>query len=270
MKNKVVNAILGISAAASLGVSGYMLAENQTLANEMNNSKEALEIQKQKLAEDEKAASEAASKLAEINNEAKETQDYIDDLYERLDNTEFVQGYTIEPVDNMTMYTSQLVNVRIGPSTDYKMSEEIEKDQPVAIIGKVTTPEGKVWYVIQSEDEDVITPGDNDTDILSKNDDGTEKHHHMISASLLQDSKPVAKKKQSESKPAQQQSSQQQTVQPSCDCDNSCDCNCDCDNSCDCNCDCDNSPCEVGSCDIEDGQGGCHACDFQCHTSTRI
>lgn len=232
MKNKVVNAVLGISAVASVGVSGFLYSENVNLNNELADVQSALTQEQKTQAENEKILSEYALLIDECNENAKHAQASLDELHERMNHMEIIEGYVIEPVDNETMYVQEDTNLRIGPSTDYKVAEEIKKNTEVTVIGKVTNAEGKTWYVISSADEDKIETGVNDTNILEPNEDGTERMHHMISASLLGDSKPAA--------PAKPKQPTGGNI--NCDCDNSCDNSggvpqYTCDNTCDCDCD---------------------------------
>lgn len=249
MKNKVVNAVLGISAVASVGVSGFLYSENVNLNNELADVQSALTQEQETQAENEKILSEYALLIDECNENAKHAQASLDELHERMNHMEIIEGYVIEPVDNETMYVQEDTNLRIGPSTDYKVAEEIKKNTEVTVIGKVTNAEGKTWYVIASSDEDKIETGVNDTNILGKNEDGTDKQHHMVSSSLLGNSIPAA--------PAKPKQPTGGSI--NCDCDNSCDASgCDahytCDNTCDC--DCDNN----GGWDFEDTDWG-SGCD---------
>ena len=232
MKNKVVNAVLGISAVASVGVSGFLYSENVNLNNELADVQSALTQEQETQAENEKILSEYALLIDECNENAKHAQASLDELHERMNHMEIIEGYVIEPVDNETMYIQEDTNLRIGPSTDYKVAGEIDKNTEVTVIGKVTNAEGKTWYVISSADEDKIETGVNDTNILGKNEDGTDKQHHMVSSSLLGNSKPAA--------PAKPKQPTGGSI--NCDCDNSCDNSggtpqYTCDNTCDCDCD---------------------------------
>ena len=240
MKNKVVNAVLGISAVASVGVSGFLYSENVNLNNELAEVQSALTQEQETQAENEKILSEYALLIDECNENAKHAQASLDELHERMNNMSFVEGYVIEPVDNETMYIQEDTNLRIGPSTDYKVAGEIDKNTEVTVIGKVTNTEGKTWYVISSADEDKIETGVNDTNILEPNEDGTERMHHMISASLLADTKPAPVKPKTQSNNAGNSGSQPAAPStPSCDCD--CDA-CDCDSS-------GGNYCDVPNCD---------------------
>ena len=242
MKNKVVNAVLGISVAASVGAGGYLYAEGQTLSSELTQAKTDLNNVKETVEKNDADISAASSKLDELNKKNEETESYIDDLYEKMETVTFVEGYVIEPVDDLTMYATQDTNIRIGPSTDYKKAGEIGEGQELKIIGQVTSPDGKLWYVIQTDEESSIVTGENDTNILPEG-----KNHHMVSSSLLQDSKPQAKPKKSDkasssssssSSSASSQPAQPAPAKPSCD--NSCNCH---------SCDCDSCDCDVPACD---------------------
>ena len=250
MKNKVVNAVLGISAVASVGVSGFLYSENVNLNNELADVQSALTQEQETQAENEKILSEYALLIDECNENAKHAQASLDELHERMNNMSFVEGYVIEPVDNETMYIQEDTNLRIGPSTDYKVAGEIDKNTEVTVIGKVTNAEGKTWYVISSADEDKIETGVNDTNILEPNEDGTERMHHMISASLLADTKPAPVKPKTQSNNAGNSGSAAAPSQPAAPSTPSCDCDCDCD--------CDNSgvPCNIAGCNDSTGLNG--------------
>lgn len=237
MKNKVVNAVLGISAVASVGVSGFLYSENVNLNNELAEVQSALTQEQETQAENEKILSEYALLIDECNENAKHAQASLDELHERMNHMEIIEGYVIEPVDNETMYVQEDTNLRIGPSTDYKVAEEIKKNTEVTVIGKVTNAEGKTWYVISSADEDKIETGVNDTNILEPNEDGSERMHHMISGSLLADTKPAPVKPKPQSNNAGNSGSQ-----PAAPSTPSCDCDCDCDTSCN------DVGCDIASC----------------------
>ena len=155
------------------------------------------------------------NKVVELNELAGNVQIELDELHERMNNMSFVEGYVIEPVDNETMYIQEDTNLRIGPSTDYKVAGEIKKNTEVTIIGKVTNNDDKIWYVIKTPDEESIVEGTNDRG-------GISVKHQMISENVLSETKPTVKKKSTTgSKPAAPST-------PTCDCD--CDA-CDCDSS---------------------------------------
>ena len=223
MKNKVVNAVLGISAVASVGVSGFLYSENVNLNNELADVQSALTQEQETQAENEKILSEYALLIDECNENAKHAQASLDELHERMNHMEIIEGYVIEPVDNQTMYVQEDTNLRIGPSTDYKVAEEIKKNTEVTVIGKVTNNDDKIWYVIKNPDEESIVEGTNDRG-------GISVKHQMISENVLSETKPTAKKKSTTgSKPAAPNT-------PTCDCD------CDCDTSCN------DVGCDIASC----------------------
>ena len=248
MKNKVVNAVLGISAVASVGVSGFLYSENVNLNNELADVQSALTQEQETQAENEKILSEYALLIDECNENAKHAQASLDELHEKMNHMEIIEGYVIEPVDNQTMYVQEDTNLRIGPSTDYKVAEEIKKNTEVTVIGKVTNAEGKTWYVISSADEDKIETGVNDTNILEPNEDGTERMHHMISASLLADTKPAPVKPKTQSNSNSGNSgSAAAPSQPAAPNTPTCDCDCDCDTSCN------DVGCDIASCNDSAG-----------------
>ena len=223
MKNKVVNAVLGISAVASVGVSGFLYSENVNLNNELADVQSAHTQEQETQAENEKILSEYALLIDECNENAKHAQASLDELHERMNHMEIIEGYVIEPVDNQTMYVQEDTNLRIGPSTDYKVAEEIKKNTEVTIIGKVTNNDDKIWYVIKTSDEESIVEGTNDRG-------GISVKHQMISENVLSETKPTAKKKSTTG------SKSTASTAPSCDnsggtpqytCDNTCDCDCD-------------------------------------------
>lgn len=229
MKNKVVNAVLGISAVASVGVSGFLYSENVNLNNELADVQSALTQEQETQAENEKILSEYALLIDECNENAKHAQASLDELHERMNHMEIIEGYVIEPVDNETMYVQENTNLRIGPSTDYKVAEEIKKNTEVTIIGKVTNNDDKIWYVIKTSDEESIVEGTNDRG-------GISVKHQMISENVLSETKPTAKKKSTTgSKPAAPST-------PTCDCD--------CDTSCN------DVGCDIASCNDSAGLNG--------------
>ena len=75
--------------------------------------------------------------------------------------------FEIEPMDETTMYATQTCNVRSGPSTDYDAVAQLTTNQEVTVNGKVTADNGKLWYVIKTDDNST----------------------QMVSGSLLSDSK---------------------------------------------------------------------------------
>lgn len=223
MKNKVVNAVLGISAVASVGVSGFLYSENVNLNNELAEVQSALTQEQETQAENEKILSEYALLIDECNENAKHAQASLDELHERMNHMEIIEGYVIEPVDNETMYVQEDTNLRIGPSTDYKVAEEIKKNTEVTVIGKVTNNDDKIWYVIKTPDEESIVAGTNDRG-------GISVKHQMISENLLSETKPTVKKKSTTG------SKSTASTAPSCDA-SGCDAHYTCDNTCDCDCD---------------------------------
>ena len=234
MKNKVVNAVLGISAVASVGVSGFLYSENVNLNNELADVQGALTQEQETQAENEKILSEYALLIDECNENAKHAQASLDELHERMNHMEIIEGYVIEPVDNQTMYVQEDTNLRIGPSTDYKVAEEIKKNTEVTVIGKVTNNDDKIWYVIKTPDEENIVEGTNDRG-------GISVKHQMISENVLSETKPTAKKKSTTgSKPAAPNT-------PTCDCDcDACDCDSSGGNICDFACDTGGIPVDSG------------------------
>ena len=160
-----------------------------------------------------------------------------------MNHMEIIEGYVIEPVDNETMYVQEDTNLRIGPSTDYKVAEEIKKNTEVTVIGKVTNNDDKIWYVIKTPDEESIVAGTNDRG-------GISVKHHMISENLLSETKPTVKKKSTTS------SKSTASTAPSCD-NSGCDAHYTCDNTCDCDCD-SYGGWEVGPCP---SNWSCDGCD---------
>lgn len=189
-------------------------------------------IQDEKLSEIDEAAGYETYNGAEEAEEIEAEQNIVE------------PDYVIEPMEGTKMFTQTDCRVRKGPSTDYENIDSFIRGFEVTVIGKVTNAEGKTWYVISSADEDKIETGVNDTNILEPNEDGTERMHHMISASLLADTKPAPVKPKTQSNNAGNSGSAATPSQPAAPSNPSCDCDCDCD--------CDNS-------------GG--FCDWGCDTS---
>ena len=85
--------------------------------------------------------------------------------------------FIIEPIEpEQVMYATQNCNVRSGPSTEYEIVSALITNQEVTVNGKVTADNGKIWYVIKTEDNSI----------------------QMVSGSLLSATKVTAQSKQSD------------------------------------------------------------------------
>lgn len=80
-------------------------------------------------------------------------------------------GYTIIPIDDITLYAISKCNIRKGPSTEYDIVGSLSYAQEIIVNGKVEDGD-KIWYVIKTDNSD--------SDNLQ-----------MVSAGLLSETKPV-------------------------------------------------------------------------------
>lgn len=78
-------------------------------------------------------------------------------------------GYTIIPIDDITLYAISKCNIRKGPSTEYDIVGSLSYAQEIIVNGKVEDGD-KIWYVIKTDNSDNL---------------------QMVSAGLLSETKPV-------------------------------------------------------------------------------
>ena len=79
-------------------------------------------------------------------------------------------GYGIISIDDTVMYATADCNIRSGAGTQYDKVGSLSYAQEVTVNGKVEADEGKLWYVIKTEDGST----------------------QMVSASMLSETKPAA------------------------------------------------------------------------------
>ena len=140
MINKKLATALGLSVALSLSACGNEEVTQAEPANEQVEEstpapvEETKEPEKEEVAEDKEEKPTATPEVAEdINGEEAE--------------------FDIEPIEpEAVMYATQNCNVRSGPSTEYEIVSALTTNQEVTVNGKVTADNGKVWYVIKTED----------------------------------------------------------------------------------------------------------------------
>lgn len=86
-----------------------------------------------------------------IEDEATLAQQEAQEADEQLESEseENVVDYTVESIDEKTMYAQQSVNLRQGPSTEYDKVGSLSKNQSVTVTGKVTMNNG-TWYQLST------------------------------------------------------------------------------------------------------------------------
>ena len=115
----------------------------------------AAESAEEETADEEDAVENAAeAKVDEVPDE-KVTEESTDEeaVVEDTEPETPALDYEIEKIDDTIMYAKQDCNVRKGPSTDYDKVGSLSLNEEVTVNGKVTADNGKVWYVLKSEDE---------------------------------------------------------------------------------------------------------------------
>lgn len=90
-------------------------------------------------------------------------------ILKKVEENVIVKDYEILSIDPTTMYALQASNIRKGPSTDYEKVGSLVYGEEVTVIGKVETEGNKIWYVLESNNEDEV---------------------QMVSGSLLSTTKP--------------------------------------------------------------------------------
>ena len=100
-------------------------------------------------------------------------------------------GYTITPIDEVTMYAATNCNLRSGPGTEYDIVGSLSYAQEITVNGKVES-DGSTWYVIKTDNSDNL---------------------QMVSGSLLSTTKPQPQ--QSTSQPSSGNTNNTSTQQPS-------------------------------------------------------
>lgn len=90
-------------------------------------------------------------------------------ILKKVEENVIVKDYEILSLDPTTMYALQASNIRKGPSTDYEKIGSLVYGEEVTVIGKVETEGNKIWYVLESSNEDEV---------------------QMVSGSLLSTTKP--------------------------------------------------------------------------------
>ena len=78
-------------------------------------------------------------------------------------------GYEIIPIEDKVLYATQACNLRQGPGTDYDKIGGLSYAQQITVNGKVETIDGKVWFVLKTEDSSL----------------------QMVSGGLVSETKPV-------------------------------------------------------------------------------
>ena len=140
MRRKELATALGISVALTLSGCGKDAVQIQD--NEVKTETEAAELTA--------TPTEAPAKVqAQTPTKAPTAEPTPTPAEAQEEEIEFI----IEPIEpEQVMYATQNCNVRSGPSTEYEIVSALTTNQEVTVNGKVTADNGKVWYVIKTED----------------------------------------------------------------------------------------------------------------------
>ena len=91
------------------------------------------------------------SSESEDNKESEENTINEEDI--QSEEAEPDLGYTITPIDEVTMYATTNANLRSGPGTEYDIVGSLSYAQEITVNGKVEK-DGKQWFVLQSDTEE--------------------------------------------------------------------------------------------------------------------
>lgn len=220
MKNKEIITALGVSVALSMTACGAEVQQPAPV-------EEVKEMAEEEPTPTPSTTSAVEEKEAEEEPEVSEneTKTEAEAQEEEKAESEEEPEFEIEDIDPVVMYGTQTANVRKGPSTEYDIVRQIQQNEEVTVIGKVTADNGKVWNVLKTNDDSI----------------------EMISSSLL------SSKKISAAKPSNN-AENSGTVAPASDCSGDCE-GWDCDSYCSADCfdnwtptDCDASYCSASYC----------------------
>lgn len=153
MKNKEVITALGLSVA--LSVSACSTAQVQP--DPIEETTEVSEAEKTETAEE--PAKEEAQPIEEKKEPAEPVEDKskekVSEQEDKKEEAEEEPEFNIEDIDPVVMYGTQTANVRKGPSTEYDIVRQIQQNEEVTVIGKVTADNGKVWNVLKTDDDSI-------------------------------------------------------------------------------------------------------------------
>ena len=99
----------------------------------------------------EESIDDTVSSESEDNKETEEDTISEEDI--QSEEAEPDLGYTITPIDEVTMYASTNANLRSGPGTEYDIVGSLSYAQEITVNGKVEK-DGKQWFVLQSDTEE--------------------------------------------------------------------------------------------------------------------
>ena len=218
MKNKEIITALGVSVALSMTACGAEVQQPAPV-------EEVTEVAEEEPTPTPSPTPAVEEKEAEEETEVSENEAKAEVKEEEKTEPEVEPEFNIEDIDPVVMYGTQTANVRRGPSTDYDIVRQIQQNEEVTVIGKVTADNGKVWSVLKTDDDSI----------------------EMISSSLL------SSKKISAAKPSNN-AENSGTIAPASDCSGDCE-GWDCDSYCSADCfdnwtptDCDASYCSASYC----------------------
>ncbi len=133
------------------------VAEKDVAVEEQDNSKSEIAVSQTEGTTDNDVNNAESNDLGEDEEPENETINEVVESEEAVvEDTEPetpALDYEIEKIDDTIMYAKQDCNVRKGPSTDYDKVGSLSLNEEVTVNGKVTADNGKVWYVLKSEDE---------------------------------------------------------------------------------------------------------------------
>ena len=99
----------------------------------------------------EESIDDTVSSESEDNKETEEDTISEEDI--QSEEAEPDLGYTITPIDEVTMYATTNANLRSGPGTEYDIVGSLSYAQEITVNGKVEK-DGKQWFVLQSDTEE--------------------------------------------------------------------------------------------------------------------
>ena len=153
MKNKEVMTALGLSVALSVSACGTAPVQPEPVeeATEVSDAEE-IETKEETIEEEAQPIEEKEEPAEPVEDNSKEEVAEQENVKEEAEEEpEFI----IDKVDPVVMYGTQTANVRKGPSTDYDIVRQIQKNEEVTVIGESKADNGKKWYVLKTDDDSI-------------------------------------------------------------------------------------------------------------------
>ncbi len=154
MKNKEIITALGVSVALSMTACGAEVQQPAPV-EEVSEVSEEEPTPTPTLTPSPTPAVEEKEVEEEPEVSENETKTEAEAQEEEKAESEEEPEFNIEDIDPVVMYGTQTANVRKGPSTEYDIVRQIQQNEEVTVIGKVTADNGKVWNVLKTNDDSI-------------------------------------------------------------------------------------------------------------------